>query len=146
MRGPSQVEADLVALAEEVDTGEAPAQRRAHHLDVRKLKSDFPAAVRTHHAPAATSVEAHQRSLVKVAGKAFTVELTVHSQLSTISGSKPQKKGRRRVVLKRRFKSRLVSMISLMVDVSKVHLARPIPWQSSIGRVRLGQGGPEAIF
>ena len=45
MRGPSQVEADLIALVEEVDTGEAAAQRRSYHLDVRKLEPDFPAAI-----------------------------------------------------------------------------------------------------
>jgi len=77
--GPSHVEAHFVAFVNQADTGEIAAQWRTYHLDVRKLEANFSTALGTYQAPAAITVEPHNRSLVEVTGEALTVEIVTHS-------------------------------------------------------------------
>jgi hypothetical protein len=75
---PSDVEADLVSLIDQVDTGKIAAQWGSDHFDVGKLEADFPPALRADQSSSATAVESHYRSPVVVVWEVLFVKDFAH--------------------------------------------------------------------
>jgi hypothetical protein len=77
--GPSDVEADDVALANQIDPGHLAADSRAQDRHERKLERDLFAAMRSHYATAAGAIELQDHPLVEIVWKPFTVEFVSHT-------------------------------------------------------------------
>ena len=77
-RGPSDVEADYVALANQIDPRHIAADSRAEDRYERKLKWDLFAAMRSHYAAAARAIELEDHPLVEISRKPFAVEFVCH--------------------------------------------------------------------
>jgi len=71
--GPSDVEADDVAFADQLDSRHGAANLRPEDGYEWKLEGDLFAAMRAHHAAAAAAVELEDHPLVEVSGKALAV-------------------------------------------------------------------------
>src|SRR4029077_11570809 len=76
--GPSDVEADDVALANQIDPGHLTADTCAQDRHERKLERDLFAAMRSHYAAAARAIELEDHPLVEIVRKPFAVEFVCH--------------------------------------------------------------------
>jgi len=72
---PSDVEADDIAFANQIDPRHRAADSRTRDSHERKLEQDFLAAMRSHYAAAARAVELENHPLVEISRKARTVEI-----------------------------------------------------------------------
>ena len=93
-RGPSDVEADDVALANQIDPGHLTADTRAQDRHERKLERDLFAAMRSHYAAAARAIELEDHPLVEIVWKPFAVEFVSHTgslHLRTLRKSMPSR-------------------------------------------------------
>ena len=75
--GPSDVEADYVAFANQIDSRHRAADSCARDRHERKLKRDLLAAMRSHDAAAARAVELENHPLVEISRKALAVEIVL---------------------------------------------------------------------
>src|SRR6266849_10186444 len=89
-RGPSDVEADDIAFANQIDPGHIAADSRAQNGHERKFKRDLLAAMRSDHATAARAIELEDHSLVEITGKPLAVEFVGHVR-SVASRGAPEK-------------------------------------------------------
>lgn len=76
--GPSDVEADDIAFANQIDSRHRAAHSCACDRYERKLERDLLAAMRSHYAAAARAVELENHSLVEIARKALAIEIVTH--------------------------------------------------------------------
>jgi hypothetical protein len=78
--GPSDVEADYVALANQIDPRHLTADSCAEDRYERKLERDLFAAMRSHYATAAGAIELEDHPLVEIVWKPFAVEFVSHAR------------------------------------------------------------------
>ena len=77
--GPSDVEADDIAFANQIDSRHRAANSRTRDRYEWKLERDLLAAMRSHHAAAPRAVELENHPLVEISRKALTVEIVTHA-------------------------------------------------------------------
>ena len=82
--GPSDVEADDIAFANQIDSRHRAADSRTCYRYKRKLERDLLAAMRSHHATATRAVELENHPLVEISRKALAVEIVTHDLGSSI--------------------------------------------------------------
>src|SRR5216683_2741880 len=75
---PSDVEADYVALANQIDSRHLTADSRAEDRYKRKFERDLFAAMRSHYAAPARAIELEDHPLVEIVRKPFAVEFVCH--------------------------------------------------------------------
>jgi hypothetical protein len=73
--GPPNIEPNNVAFADQIDSRHRAADARARDRHEWKLKRDLLAAMRSHYAAAARTVELENHPLVEISRKALTVEI-----------------------------------------------------------------------
>ncbi len=72
--GPSDVEADDVALANQINSRHIAADSRAEDRYERKFKRDLFAAMRSHYSAPARAIQLEDHPLVEIVWKPFAVE------------------------------------------------------------------------
>ena len=94
--GPSDVEADDIAFANQIDSRHRAANSCAGYRHEWKLKRDLLAAMRPNHAAATSAVELQNHPLVEISRKALAIEIVTHDLGSsipkhrgTVGGKKP---------------------------------------------------------
>ena len=75
--GPSHIEPNNVAFANQIDSRHRAADARARYRDERKLEWDLLAAMRSHYAATACAVELQNHPLVEISWKALAVEIVL---------------------------------------------------------------------
>ena len=88
LRSPSDVEADDIAFANQIDSRHRAANSRAGYCHEWKLERDLLAAMRSHHATATRAVELENHPLVEISRKALAVEIVTHRLGSSIPGER----------------------------------------------------------